>query len=55
MSFKLHLILASNFRCNFLDIPYLSETQKNPFQFLNNKKSLNNSNVEIKMKTPDKV
>ena len=30
MSFKLHLIL-----CNFPDISYLSETQKNNFQFLN--------------------
>ena len=33
MSFKLHLILA---RCNFPDISYLSETQKNNFQLLNN-------------------
>ena len=29
MSFKLHLI-----RCNFPDISYLNETQKNSFQFL---------------------
>ena len=39
MSFKLHLILASVFmqiRYNFPDISYLSETQKNNFQFLNN-------------------
>ena len=30
MSFKLHQI-----RCNFPEISYLSETQKNEFQFLN--------------------
>ena len=30
MSFKLHQI-----RCNFPDISYISETQKNNFQFLN--------------------
>ena len=41
MSFKLHLIFASKplvfmqIRCNFPDISYLSETQKNNFQFLN--------------------
>ena len=41
MSFKLHLILASKlsvfmqFRCNFPDISYLSDRQKNNFQFLN--------------------
>ena len=37
MSFKLHLILAVSMqiRCNFSDISYLSETQKNNFQFLN--------------------
>ena len=41
MSFKLHLILAlkpsvfMQIRCNFPDISYLSETQKNNFQFLN--------------------
>ena len=38
MSFKLHLILALVFmqiRCNFSNISYLSETQKNNFQFLN--------------------
>ena len=34
MSFKLHLILDV-IRCNFPDISYLSETQKNNFQFLN--------------------
>ena len=37
MPFKLHLILAKVFmqiRCNFPDISYLSETQKNNFQFL---------------------
>ena len=40
MSFKLHLILACKplvfmqIRCNFPDISYLSETQKNNFQFL---------------------
>ena len=40
MSFKLHLILAwkplvfMQIRCNFPDISYLSETQKNNFQFL---------------------
>ena len=40
MSFKLHLILARKpsvfmqIRCNFPDISYLSETQKNTFQFL---------------------
>ena len=39
--FKLHLILAwkpsvfMQIRCNFPDISYLSETQKNSFQFLN--------------------
>ena len=38
MSFKLHLILALKpsvlmlIRCNFPDILYLSETQKNNFQ-----------------------
>ena len=32
MSFKLHLI-----RCNFPDISYVSVTQKNKFQFLNEK------------------
>ena len=41
MSFKLHLILARKpsvfirIRCNFPDISYLSETQKNNFLFLN--------------------
>ena len=39
MSFKLHLILAASvfmqIRCNFPEISYLSETQKNNFQFLN--------------------
>ena len=41
MSFKLHLILAwkplvfMQIRCNFPDISYISETQKNNFQFLN--------------------
>ena len=40
MSFKLHLILAGKLfvfiqiRCNFPDISYLSEMQKNNFQFL---------------------
>ena len=36
MLFKLHLILAvfMQIRCNFPDISYLSETQKNDFQFL---------------------
>ena len=35
MSFKLHLILAfMQIRCNFPDISYLSETQKNNIQFL---------------------
>ena len=42
MSFKLHLILAwkpkvgfhAKIRCNLNDISYLSETQKNNFQFL---------------------
>ena len=34
MSFKLHLIFMQ-IRCNFSDISYLSETQKNKFQFLN--------------------
>ena len=33
MLFKLHLILDV-IRCNFPDISYLSETQKNNFQFL---------------------
>ena len=43
MSFKLHLILAWVFmqiRCNFPDISYLSETQKNNFQFLNIQENL---------------
>ena len=36
MSFKLHLIkVFMQIRCNFPDISYLSETQKNNFQFLN--------------------
>ena len=40
MSGKLHLICMktegfhAKIRCNFPDIPYLSETQKNNFQFL---------------------
>ena len=36
MSFKLHLISSvfMQIRCNFPDISYLSETQKNNFQFL---------------------
>ena len=35
MSFKLHLIsVFMQIRCNFPDISYLSETQKNNFQFL---------------------
>ena len=34
MSFKLHLILDV-IRCNFPDISYLNETQKNNFQLLN--------------------
>ena len=41
MSFKLHLILAwkvfmafMQISCNLPDISYLSETQKNNFQFL---------------------
>ena len=43
MSFKLHLIFARKpsvfmqIRCNFPDISYLSETQKNNFQFLKNR------------------
>ena len=43
MLFKLHLILARKpsvfmqIRCNFPNISYLSETQKNTFQFLNEK------------------
>ena len=40
MSFKLHLILAwklfMQIRCNFPDISYFSETQKNNIQFLSN-------------------
>ena len=42
MSFKLHLILACKplvfmqIRCNFPENSYLSETQKNNFQFLRN-------------------
>ena len=41
MSGKLHLICMKTeevfmqIRCNFPDISYLSETQKNNFQFLN--------------------
>ena len=35
MSFKLHLMKVSmQIRCNFPDISYLSEAQKNNFQFL---------------------
>ena len=36
MLFKLHLIpsVFMQIRCNFPDISYLSETQKNTFQFL---------------------
>ena len=33
MSFKLHSVFMQ-IRCNFPDISYLSETQKNNFQFL---------------------
>ena len=35
MSGKLHLIcMKTEIRCNFPDISYLSEMQKNTFQFL---------------------
>ena len=44
MSFKLHLIcmktssVLMQIRCNLNDMSYLSETQKNNFQFLNKKR-----------------
>ena len=43
MSFKLHLILGffMHLRCNFPDISYLSETQKNTYQFFNKNQYIN--------------
>ena len=47
MSFKLHLITEGfhSKRCNFPDIPYLSETQKNDFRFLKKKESRSNKSL----------
>ena len=50
MSFKFNLIFSMVFmqiRCNFPDISYLSETQKNTFQFLTFAIIILNTSIKI--------
>ena len=42
-------------RCNFPDISYLSETQKNNFQFLSNVHLKANNHIDVTSKVGDHV